>query len=250
MFERDFVQFCQLLDDVCELKPTWKPWTARAKALFFKAMEPYPLEVVSQALTAHIRDPQRGVYQPAPADLVAQIDGMAGNDSRPGADEAWAIALTSCDEADTVVWTTEIAEAFAICQPVLKIGDEVGARVAFKDAYNRIINKARNDRVAVKWVASLGWDLNRREAALTKASGRGLLAAPEVAALLPPPRGPESDDAKAHEQIRKIKEMMAAMQAEREREFELHQQRERDATAEAKRRLNEMTENYRRRDEA
>jgi hypothetical protein len=35
------------------------------------------------------------------------------------AEEFWVISLTSRDEVDTVVWTTECAEAFSLAKPIL-----------------------------------------------------------------------------------------------------------------------------------
>jgi Sec-independent protein translocase protein TatA len=166
------------------------------------------------------------------------------HDGRPGVEEAWAIAITSQDEAETVVWTAECAEAFALCQPVLQMGDEVGARMAFKEAYNRIVSQARQDMKPAQWLHSLGWDVRKREAALNRAATAGLLPAPHVAALLPPPADAPKTDSNATAQIAKIKQMMADMQAEKEREFEAHQARQRNETAEAKARANAMTANY------
>lgn len=185
MFEHDFDDFMELLDGAISLNPKWAPLNPTGKALFFKAMEQYPFDQVSMALMAHMRDPKAGMFQPTPAHLIGHIQGRAGNDGRPTADEAWAIALTSIDEADTVVWTEEAASAFALCRSVLNMGDEVGARRAFIDAYNRMVTEARASGKPAKWSASMGWDATKREAALTKAQTAGLLAAPVVREMLP-----------------------------------------------------------------
>lgn len=120
--------------------------------------------------------------------LAAIIDRMHGDDGRPGADEAWAIAIGARDESQTVVWTTEIREAFhEVAEPLLDLGDETAARMAFRDRYSRMLREARQSRAAVQWVPSIGWDTAKREAALTQAARRGLLAAPLVSQLLPAP---------------------------------------------------------------
>lgn len=243
MVENDFDAFAQLMDQAYALH--LKALPMEAKMIFFKAMEPYPLEVVSRALTATIRDPQRGQYPPKPADLIAQIQGAAGNDGRPGAEEAWAIALTSRNEADTVVWTQETAEAFGICAPIMHLGDEVGARMAFKEAYQRLVTTSRANGQPARWSASLGWDIERRTAALTKAANSGLLSAPVVSGLLPPPvTEPGQHDTNARDQLDKIRKMMAGMNAEKARESELHAQCEREATAGAKARANGLVAEY------
>lgn len=250
MFDRDFDEFAALIDGAISLNPNWKPIQPAGKALFFNAMAPYSLDQVRSGLTGHLRDPKAGMFQPTPAHLIAHIEARSGGDGRPGAEEAWAIALTSRDEADTVVWTQETAEAFGICGPIMALGDEVGARMAFKEAYQRLVTAARANGVPARWSASLGWDIERRTAALTKASNAGLLPAPVVAGLLPPPASETINDAGARTQISKIKEMLAQMSQEKRTEQGLHAQREREATAEAKAKANAMTAQYKRQDAA
>lgn len=121
--------------------------------------------------------------------LAAVLERIEEQDGRPGADEAWAIALGALDEAETVVWTDEMAEAFAVARPVLEARDKVGARVAFRDAYERLVREGRESGKGCKWVASIGHDATRREAALIQAVQRGRVAAASVAHLLPAPAG-------------------------------------------------------------
>lgn len=245
MHNDDYTEFCELLDGAYDLIGSGanKIISGGAKGLFFNAMGAYSLQTVRAALGAHCMDKVRGRFTPKPADLIEQIESAAANDGRPGAEEAWAIALTSRDEADTVVWTQEIAEAFVLCQPVLDMSDEVGARMAFKEAYARITAKARNENRPAQWSASLGWDAAKREVALQKAAVAGLMAAPVVAGLLPPPDG-QGADAKAHSQIAKIKEMMASMNGQRQQEGESWAQQQCNATADAKAAANAMVSEY------
>lgn len=213
MSENDFDGFVELLDGVISLNPNWKPLQPVGKALFFKAMAPYSMEQVSAALTAHIRDTKVGMFQPTPAHLISKIEKMAGGDGRPDADEAWAIAITSRDESDTVVWTAETAEAFAICAPILNLGDEVGARMAFKDAYNRLVSTARLTGKPASWNVSLGWDAGKREAALERAHVAGLLSAPAVQTLLPNYSGAGSQPQESSpEGLRMVKEALKGLQ--------------------------------------
>lgn len=120
--------------------------------------------------------------------LAAVIERINDNDGRPTADEAWALALDARDEANTVVWTDEAQEAFALARPVLDAGDKVGARMAFRDAYERIVRDARLANRPAQWSASLGWDPAGRTQVLEHAQRTGLLSAPMVAQLLPPPQ--------------------------------------------------------------
>lgn len=89
---------------------------------------------------------------------------------RPSADEAWALSLKAQDESETVVWTQDMAQAWSLCKPVLDVGDEVGARMAFKAAYERICAQGG----PVQWTISEGWDQERRLAAIQKAEAAGI----------------------------------------------------------------------------
>lgn len=208
-------------------------------AAWWDNLQPFPLRAVEIAFQGYLAD--NGEFAPLPAGIAKRCKLM---DGRPNSEEAWAIALQSQDEANTVVWTEEIAQAFGICQTVLDMGDEVGARMAFKEAYSRIIAEARSTHKSAKWVASLGWDADKRVAVLQNASVAGLLPAPTVTALLPAPVDAVVDDDVARSQISKIKKMMAAANAARNSEAGLEWQRDQAKTAEAKQRIAEMTANY------
>lgn len=89
------------------------------------------------------------------------------------------------DENQTVVWTEEMALAMRCAQPLLDAGDQVAARMAFRDAYQREISSSRAQRKPVRWMASLGWDARGREAALREAVEKGRIGVNEAMALLP-----------------------------------------------------------------
>lgn len=118
--------------------------------------------------------------------LCRQADPTAPG-GHPTANEAWGLVLASRDESDTVVWTEQIAEAAGIAQPVLDAGDEVGARMAFRDAYDRILRE-RTEKP--RWFPSIGSDQGRRTAALDKAVRAGLLTQSHATGLLPAPKDP------------------------------------------------------------
>lgn len=188
MTPQDLEPFGQLLDATCSLlsRGTYQPNPTNT-ALFFRALAKYPLDVVRAAFDAHVLDPQRGRFVPVPADLIAQIEGFTEADGRPGVEEAWAKALIAADEAATVVWTEEMADAWAIARPVFALGDEVGARMAFKEAYASRIDAARAKRQPVKWLVSEGHDPEQRAQVVLDAVADGRLS-PERALGLPAPR--------------------------------------------------------------
>lgn len=144
---------------------------------WFDFLESFSLQIIARAFIQHCDESD---FPPFPAAISRKCKLM---DGRPTADEAWAIALASDDESETVVWTSEIAEAFAACKPILKTRDKVGARVAFKDTYTRLITEARTMNRPVKWDVSLGHDQAKRLMALEKAKDAGLISAETANAL-------------------------------------------------------------------
>lgn len=186
MREPDFDQFSAMLNDVAALLPPAQPLSPTARAIYFRALSTLSIEQVRAGFDAHVKDPQRGRFFPRPADLMAQL--QAARDGRPGADEAWAIAVKSADEAATVVWTDEAAAAWGIARPVMALGDEVGARVAFRDAYNRLVDEARAADRPIEWRASLGHDPDGRAAGIREAIALGRLAASQHDLALEGPR--------------------------------------------------------------
>jgi hypothetical protein len=137
-------------------------------------------------------------------------------DGRPGAEEAWAIALRGTDEADTVVWTQEIAAAFAICRPVLDSSGAISARKPFLEAYTRLMTEARAVRRPAEWVVSLGTDKRLQAQAIKAAAAAGQLPAPVQAALLEGPAGDPTPDSAARAQLGRIRKMLKDMEGERE----------------------------------
>lgn len=184
MVKTEFDAFSEMLDDVCTLLSRGR-YVANEKstAMWWRAMAPHPLVVVRAAFDAHVNDPERGKFVPVPADILSRIVGAAVDDRRPGSDEAWAIALASADERETVVWSTEMAEAFTATAPVLAVGDKVGARMSFRETYDRIVAAARRAGREVEWQTSLGTDPDRRALAIAAASRAGRVAGTEHDAL-------------------------------------------------------------------
>ena len=123
----------------------------------------YPVPVVKAALKA-CRFEVKGKL--AMADILQRVQ---SHDGRPGKDEAWAIAMTTNDEFETVVLTDEIQLALSAAKAVLDAGDKVGARMAFISAYERFVGQSREDAKPVSWHVSVGFDATRRIQAVTKA---------------------------------------------------------------------------------
>lgn len=134
---------------------------------------------------------------------------------RPSADEAWAIAIKAKDESETIVWTEDMAQAWGLCKPVLDAGDEVGARMAFRAAYERISGLGG----PVRWTVSTGWDAEKRVIALEKAKSLGLALpyTPEPVLMLEEKTAPMP--AYVKEMIASLKTMERPSIAERARQW-------------------------------
>jgi len=205
-------------------------------------------EAILRALTRCRKELSR------PLTAGAVFDRLADDDGRPSSDEAWAIALQATDEADTVVWNQEIQRALSAARPILEVGDKVGARMAFRESYDRAVRLNRESGVAPQWSASLGWDQQRRTAALESAQSLGLLSGPQVAGLLPAPSGgviesalfggqaahAVTDDERTAYWIGKIKADLKSSQADREAQREAESIAQRQDMADRKRRAAEL----------
>lgn len=245
MRENDFDEFAALLQaafDVLGKTPAAKVISPTAQALFFQALAEYPMPQVRAALAAHVK---RGKFTPTPSDVVDHIEASTNGDGRPGPEEAWSIALASQDERDTVVWTSETAQAWHMARPVMETSGPITARKTFTETYTRLIAASRAQRRPVVWSAHLGWDKAQQAQVLQRATDQGLLPAPTVTALLPPPEVPDSalsDQARA--QLAKVKQMLADSAAERERKLEAVAKARNETEEEFKRNLNQRVRQH------
>lgn len=111
------------------------------------------------------------------SEILSRLD-----DGRPGMEEAW--AMLPKDEAATAVWTDEMRDAYAVALPLLA-DDPIASRMAFKEAYLRNVQKARDEAKQPVWTATLGHDPHGREHVLLEAVAKGRLALPYAQRLLP-----------------------------------------------------------------
>ena len=95
---------------------------------------------------------------------------MGPADGRPGPEEAWArMPKGERMEDETIVWCEEEQAAYHACRPLLLAGDQIGARMAFKERYERELSLARSKEIPVRWTVSAGYDMERRLTALAMA---------------------------------------------------------------------------------
>lgn len=146
-----------------------------AARMFVQDLAAFPEAAVMKAL-ARCRREVKGVL--TTQDVISRID-----DGRPGVEEAW--AAMPFDEMKTVVWTDEMARAYGVARGLLADGERVAARMAFKEAYTRMVGEARDAGIPVVWTPSLGDDKNGRDAVLSEAVAQGKLSYEHAESLCP-----------------------------------------------------------------
>lgn len=177
MNQQEYKTFIDAWSNAHEIMPGGKQLSAGAMKMVVDVLTPYPLDFLLLAIDRHVKT---GKFAPTPKDLIDMIE--HGN-RHISADEAWAIVLESFDEFETVVMTKEIAEARMIAFPIWQEGDKVGARMAFKTAYDRIVLSAPGPQ----WFVSEGFDKEKRSIAVMKAVQLGRIGQDVAAKHLPPP---------------------------------------------------------------
>ena len=101
--------------------------------------------------------------------MIRHLQPRAGDDGHPSADEAWGLLLRLIrDERETGVLSDEMRAGWATCQPILDLGDEVGARRCFIEVYQRHVQEARQKGQGARWTVTLGADPQLRFSACTR----------------------------------------------------------------------------------
>jgi hypothetical protein len=121
----------------------------------------------------------------------------------PSSDAAWAIAVKSIDENNTVTWTKEIMQAWDRCRAVYEDGDKIGARMAFKAEYESMNLSQRPE-----WIVSEGFDKEKRLIEMNSAQAAGLIGMSEQAKMI----GVESTSSTAKQKaMERLKELRVAL---------------------------------------
>ena len=149
--------------------------TVEGARMFCADLAAYPAPMVMDALRKCRREVTGRLTLAA---VVSRLD-----DGHVGPEEAW--AMMPRDEMQTVVWTDQMAESWGIASALLAEGDQVAARMAFREHYTKGVQAARDAGVPPKWRASLGHDLAGREAVITAAVEKGRLSVDHGQTLLP-----------------------------------------------------------------
>lgn len=151
--------------------------TPTAAAVMGRDLAGFPKPMLDLAL-ARVRAEHTGRLTPKV--IIERLESLAG---RLTPNEAWATVLQAQDERATLVWNSEMQEAWAIASPVAAGGDKIGARMSFLAAYERITSLARATNRLPQPLVSFGTDRELRALALRNAWERGQLPAPTAVVL-------------------------------------------------------------------
>ncbi|MGL4517339.1 MAG: hypothetical protein ACRCUH_11700, partial [Shewanella sp.] len=122
-------------------------------------------------------------FPPSCDEFKAAARGSEADDGRLSADEAW--GKFPHDSNNTVLVTNEIMEAGQSAWALLQTGDKVAARMAFKDAYERVVKSARERGLKPRWQLSIG-NSGECTSAATEGLKSGLLSLEYIRTVLKP----------------------------------------------------------------
>jgi len=174
--QSDYQNFAQHWLSCCEVSANPNRPSDSTLSIVFHDLMQYPIDWVIFALTYHRRSNK---YSPVVADIIQIIKDHSGQ-THVSADEAWAIASESFDENKTVVWTAQIAQARAAAWNAYCEGGMIPARMAFKDAYTRIL---KTTHTAPVWTACFGSDKADRVQVVEQAVLKNLLPKTQLETL-------------------------------------------------------------------
>lgn len=239
--------------------------TATAAEMIATDLAEYPDQQIADGLKACRRELTGRLT------LAAIIDRIQRTDGHLEPNEAWAVALQASDERSTVIMTEQIQKALMAAKPIIDSGDAVGARMAFLDAYRRLTAEAREQRKETVWHVSLGWDVQDRAVAISRAVEMGRIGQDQGESLLLQHKQPESSQDSVglavaglitgkvstrpsnDESRRRIAELRAAMQEKSARQQEAKERAKKEQIDElserraaAARAISEMPERIRR----
>jgi hypothetical protein len=228
MTKDDFAEFGAFWQDVHNSMSAGKTFTESTMQFVFEILEPYPLELIKQAVKQHARGEK---FAPQPSDIINLLE--MGN-KRPLSDEAW--SRVPKDNLTSEWLTIEMLAAWSgVCE--MYQTDKVGARMAFKATYERLCAENVLQGKPIEWQFSAGDDKHERREKVLEGMRRGYITRERATALLPSHTTPtdfgrlligdfsqEAKTEKAKRNAQRAREIIAEMN---EQELLERQQRER-----------------------
>lgn len=165
--ESERAEVIKMLAVVCEVTNT--DLSQPAKVFVLEQLASRPARQVLKALSVCSHECK---FKLTLADIVSRLD-----DGRPGAEEAWGLFPKSEDTAAVV--TDEMSVAWGAAAPLFE-SDEVAARMAFREVYEREVRAARAAGIAPVWRVSPGFNRAATESVALEAVKSGKLRPRDV----------------------------------------------------------------------
>jgi hypothetical protein len=175
--ESERAEVIKSLAVVCEVTGT--DLSQPAKLFVVEQLAARPARQVLKALSVCAQECR---FKLTLADIVQRID-----DGRPGAEEAWG-AFPKSEEAAGVV-SDEMSVAWGAAAPLFG-SDEVAARMAFREVYEREVRAARAAGIAPVWRVSPGFNRKATESVALEAVKLGRLRPVDVEPYVLPENRP------------------------------------------------------------
>lgn len=153
-----------------------KPFSQAAAMMLVHDLEGFDERAVLAALTRCRKELTGAQFNVAA--IIARID-----DGRPGPQEAW--SMIPMDESQSVVWTQEMIDAWAVAEKQLDGKGNIQARMAFLEVYTKRVTEARDQRVKPVWRVSAGTDKAQLETVLATAVQKGRIALAHAKTIMP-----------------------------------------------------------------
>ena len=163
----NYQEFVEMWALTHEIMAGGKVFSKPAMDMIFETLSEHPISHISKALEIHRKT---GRFAPTPSDIISIINTRT-KPQHISADEAWAKCVYAFDEKETVVLTSVMLEAVAAASSVWDERNHTAARMAFRQAYERLVST----NPPIEYRASFGYDRGRRLSAVNAAVEQGLL---------------------------------------------------------------------------
>lgn len=141
----------------------FQPLSGPRREMWWASLAGFPDGALMASVTRYIKSSS---FAPHLNDILKGCDAQTDG-GWLGAEEAWALMPKS--EHESAMLTTEIAQAIAAASPLIESGDRVAARMAFKDCYTRLVERAKLEGRQPRYFPSYGTDKHGVVSMLAKA---------------------------------------------------------------------------------
>ncbi|RME80441.1 MAG: hypothetical protein D6775_16150 [Caldilineae bacterium] len=101
MNESDKPKFAAILNATFSMNPRWTMPDEMGIEMWWRCLKRFSIEQVANGFEAHLTDPERGSFQPTPADVIRHIEGGNKDTREARAELAWRRVLDAVGSVGT-----------------------------------------------------------------------------------------------------------------------------------------------------